>query len=112
LSQDSDEPAPSLTAATAATLRLALRSWLPLVVAVVQQSPGSAESVGFMTAVIGELPSFAGGVWSWRLRALGPDRNVSEATLQQCLTEPIATGPAMAIPDCVLSLGVVESHFA
>jgi hypothetical protein len=112
LSQDSDEPAPSLTAATASTLRLALRSWLPLVVAVVQQSPGSAESVGFMTAVIGELPSFAGGVWSWRLRALGPDRNVSEATLQQCLTEPIATGPAMAIPDCVLSLGVVESHFA
>jgi hypothetical protein len=104
LSQDLDEPVPSLTAARVATLRLALRSWLPLVVAVVQQSPGSAESVGFMTAVIGVPRSFAGGVWSWRLRALGPDRDVSEATLQRCLAEPIAADRATAIPDCVLSI--------
>jgi hypothetical protein len=75
--------------------------WLPLLVAVVRGVPGGTVAAGYLTAAIGTLPTFGGGVWSWRLTALGPAPPVSGAVFRHCLADAGGADP-LAVPRCVL----------
>ncbi len=95
------QAAPALTSATVRVLRRAMTRWLPLLVAVVRGVPGGTAAAGYLTAAIGTLPTFSGGVWSWPLTALGPTPPVSDAVFRRCLADAGEADP-LAVPRCVL----------
>ncbi|HXQ62572.1 MAG TPA: hypothetical protein VN796_09575 [Acidimicrobiales bacterium] len=101
LSSPGAKSTPDLTSGAVHVLRRAMTRWLPLDVAVARDVPGATVAVGYLTVAIGTLPTFGAGVWSWRLRALGPTPVVSDAVFRRCLLRSEGSGP-LAVPRCVL----------
>ncbi len=83
-----------------ATVAQALRRWGTQVVVVSQASHDPAYAAGFLTAVLGRLPRFEGGVWVWYGVARDHPVAVGPGTLATC---GHARGGPLAVPRCVLA---------
>jgi hypothetical protein len=102
-----DAPAPTGTAAQAATVRRALVQWNVDKVVVAGTSADPVYASGFFTSVLGRAPAYVSGAWVWTLRAgslsIPPAIAPSLSRCRAVAKAPGLRNDPMSMPRCVLS---------
>jgi len=112
-------PAPAATPANLAAVRHALALWRVTTMVVpdqpdlpvYQQGRGAAFAVGYLTAVLGESPTYDHSAWVWGSVATAPvPVPVSGPAFAHCTTGPPATAvDRQAVPACILGTGTARA---
>jgi hypothetical protein len=96
---------PALSQHNVATLRKSVAGWLPLDVVVVRGAPGGAGAAAYLTAALGQKPTFLDGVWYWHLAHMTKPFSITNATLSNCILKSLHVDDPNAAPSCVADSG-------